>query len=168
LFAKAMEIRDATAEDATLACEVLRRSISELCVADHGNDPSILANWLANKTPDVVASWIVDPNGSVLLAVEGGAVLGVGAVTNRGEVMLNYVWPAARFCGVSRAVLAALEARALERGATRCSLISTETARRFYRSAGYIEDGPSQGKFGTSGSYPMSKCLVGSELNKNT
>ena len=110
-----MEIRDATADDAALACDVLRRSIAELCIADHRNDPEILMKWLANKTPDIVASWIVDPNSSVLLAAEGDAVLGVGAVTDGGEITLNYVSPAARFCGVSRAVLVALEARALER-----------------------------------------------------
>jgi hypothetical protein len=48
-----MEIRDAMTEteDAPAACDVLRRSISELCVADHGNDPTILARWLSNKTP---------------------------------------------------------------------------------------------------------------------
>jgi hypothetical protein len=56
-----MEIRDAVAEDAPAACQVLRRSISELCVADHGNDPAILAKWLLNKTPDIVASWIALP-----------------------------------------------------------------------------------------------------------
>jgi hypothetical protein len=38
-----MEIRDATLSDAAAACEVLRQSISELCVADHHNDPEILA-----------------------------------------------------------------------------------------------------------------------------
>jgi hypothetical protein len=37
----------------------------------------------------------------------------------------------------------------------------TETAHRFYRSAGYIDDGAPQGKFGTTSSYPMSKRLTG-------
>jgi hypothetical protein len=56
-----MEIRDATVEDAAPACEVLRRSITQLCVADHANDPAILMPWLANKTPEIVASWIARP-----------------------------------------------------------------------------------------------------------
>jgi hypothetical protein len=47
-----MEIRDAVAEDAPAACQVIRRSIVELCVADHRNDPEVLARWLSNKTPD--------------------------------------------------------------------------------------------------------------------
>ena len=35
------------AYDAQSACEVVRRSISELCAADHGNDPIILSQWLS-------------------------------------------------------------------------------------------------------------------------
>ena len=35
-----MEIRDAVLADAPAACEVLRRSITELCVADHQDDPA--------------------------------------------------------------------------------------------------------------------------------
>jgi GNAT superfamily N-acetyltransferase len=156
-----MEIRNAVAEDAPSACEVMRRSIPELCSADHQNDPVILARWLANKTPEIVASWILNPGNSVLVAVESGTILAVGSVTDAGEITLNYVSPDARFRGVSRALLVALETRAQERGNQRCTLLSTETARRFYRAAGYIDDGPPQGKFGTSSSYPMLKELAG-------
>jgi GNAT superfamily N-acetyltransferase len=122
-----MKIRDAVPADAAAVCHVLRRSIIELCVADHRNDPAILARWLANKTPEIVASWIVQPGSSMLLAEEGAAIVAVGAVTDSGEITLNYVSPDARFRGVSRALLGALEARALERGNHRCTLISTET-----------------------------------------
>ena len=155
-----MEIRDALPGDAAAACAVLRRSIIELCVADHRNEAAILQRWLANKTPDIVASWIAQPASSMLVAVEDGIILAVGAVTDMGEITLNYVSPDARFRGVSRAMLAALETRAVERGNSRCTLISTATARHFYRAAGYVEDGPPQGKFGTTGSYPMSKRLA--------
>ena len=158
-----MEIRDATGQDASAACEVLRRSISELCEPDHRNDQKILDRWLANKTPEIVASWIANPDTSVLVAVEFDNILGVGSVTNHGEITLNYVSPDARFRGISRAMLQSLEVRAMERGNARCSLVSTETARGFYKSAGYIEIGPPQGKFGTSSSYPMSKLLTGDQ-----
>lgn len=157
-----MEIRDARQEDADQACDVLRRSISQLCVVDHGNDPAILDAWLANKKPEIVAAWISQQGSSLLLAVEGDAILAVGSVTDAGEITLNYVAPEARFRGVSRALLGALEARALERGNTRCRLISTETARRFYQSAGYGDDGAQRGKFGTRFSYPMSKEIAAS------
>jgi GNAT superfamily N-acetyltransferase len=161
-----MEIRDAVLADAPAACQVLRRSITELCTADHRNDPAILERWLANKTPEIVASWIAQPASSMLVAVEDGIILAVGAVTDLGEITLNYVSPEARFRGASRAMLGALEARAAELGNTRCTLISTETARRFYRAASYVEDGPPQGKFGTTGSYPMSKPLAAERLER--
>jgi GNAT superfamily N-acetyltransferase len=154
-------IRDAVPADAVAACEVLRRSIAELCVADHHNDPVILGHWLSNKTPEIVASWIAKPGNSVLVAVAEDTILAVGAVTDGGEITLNYVSPDARFQGVSRALLAALEARAIERGNTRCTLISTATARRLYQSASYVQDGPPQRKFGATASYPMSKRLTG-------
>jgi GNAT superfamily N-acetyltransferase len=137
-----------------------------LCTADHRNDPAILERWLANKTPEIVTSWIAQPASSMLVAVEGGIIRAAGAVTDMGEITLNYVSPDARFRGVSRAMLGALEARAAERGNTRCTLISTDTARRFYRAAGYVEDGPPQGKFGTAGSYPMSKPLAAERLER--
>ena len=154
-----MEIRDAVAGDADEACTVLRRSISELCNADHRNDPAILARWLANKTPENVSLWIARPDASMLVAVDGGAIVAVGMVTDGGEILLNYVSPDARFRGASRALLAALEARAAERGAERCQLESTETAYRFYRADGYVEDGPPTGKFGMSSGYRMTKGL---------
>jgi len=156
----ALKIRDATPDDAEAACDVLRRSIVELCGEDHGNDPSILATWLHNKTPEIVAGWARQPGSSLLLAVEGDIVLAVGSVTDAGEITLNYVAPDARFRGVSRALLGALEARAAERGSVRCTLTSTETAHRFYRAAGYVDDGAPRGNFGTASGYPMSRRLA--------
>ena len=102
---RTVAIRDATPDDAVAACHVLRESISRLCVADHRNDPAILNAWLANKTPEIVAAWAVQKGNSLLLAVEGDAVLAVGSVTDAGEITLNYVAPVARFRGVSRALL---------------------------------------------------------------
>ena len=154
-----MEIRQAVIEDAPAACDVLRRSIVELCVADHHNDPAILDRWLANKQPEIIASWITKPGNTVLVAVGDAAILGVGSVTDAGEITLNYVSPDARFRGVSRAVIDGLEQQAMKQGNTRCHLLSTETARGFYHRVGYIEDGPPVGKFGSTGSYPMSKAL---------
>ena len=148
-------------EDAAAVCEVLTRSILELCAADHRNDPAILARWLRNKTPESVASWIAAPGNSMLLAVEDAAILGVGLVTDAGEIGLNYVSPDARFRGISRAIMAALESRARERGNTRCTLTSTATARQFYLSGGYIQEGEAFLRFpGDCPGYKMFKPLT--------
>ena len=135
-----MEIRNATLEDAAAAAELLRRSITELCVADHRNDPELLAPWVRNKTLESLAAWIELPSNSVLVAVTATTLLGIGIVTDQGEITLNYVSPDARFQGVSRALLAAMEARALARGNVVVALTSTVTARRFYLSVGYLDD----------------------------
>ena len=157
-----IEIRGAAPTDAEAACEVLRRSIIELCRADHNDDPIILGQWLSNKTPENVQEWISNPDNTVLVAVEHGTILAVGCVTNAGRIILNYVSPDARFRGVSQAMMHALEARAKQQGNPSCSLISTKTARRFYHAIGYVETGTSIRPFGTAESYPMSK-----HLNKN-
>jgi hypothetical protein len=40
-----MQIREASVEDAVEACQVVRRSIAELCHADHQDDPIVLEKW---------------------------------------------------------------------------------------------------------------------------
>jgi GNAT superfamily N-acetyltransferase len=154
-----MEVRNAVPGDASAACEVMRRCIAELCVADHRNDSTILERWLSNKTPEIFKSWI-RPDNSLLVATEENRILGVGSITDAGEITLNYVSPDARFRGVSTTLLAALEVRAIERGHERCTLTSTETARRFYLARGYSADGAAAGNFGTTSGYPMSRWLV--------
>jgi GNAT superfamily N-acetyltransferase len=134
-----MEIRGARIEDAAQACTVLRRSIQDLCHADHNGDAARLADWLANKTPENVAAWIRNPQSLVFVATEGETILGVAVMTKAGEITLNYVAPDARFRGVSKALIDRLEAEARELGLDRCTLNSTETARQFYLSRGYQE-----------------------------
>ena len=75
-----VQISEARVEDAAGACDVLRRSISELCAADHNNDPALLTGWLANKTPENVAAWITDPGNVVLVAFDDGRMAGVAAM----------------------------------------------------------------------------------------
>jgi GNAT superfamily N-acetyltransferase len=136
-----MRIRDAALADAESICAVLRRSISELCHADHGGDPAILNGWLFNKTPENVALWLAQPGAYVLVALdEKGAIVAVGGMSASGEINLNYVLPDARFRGFSKALMRALEDRARERGLGACRLTSTKTAQRFYLSAGYCEE----------------------------
>lgn len=158
-YMRMMEIRDGTVEDAEAACEVTRRSITELCVADHKNDAVALTLWLGNKTRDNFVAWMTHQDNSFFVAVEQGVIVGVGALTNTGEITLNYVSPDARFRGVSRALLRAIEGRARQQGNARCTLTSTETARRFYRDRGYTDDETTAAKFSTSG-HPMSKLLA--------
>jgi hypothetical protein len=94
-----MHIRRATIEDASAACTIVRRSIVELCHADHGGDEVLLGKWLSNKTVENVTRWIMHSH--VFVAEKTGTILGVAAITASGKITLNYVSPEARFWGGS-------------------------------------------------------------------
>jgi|SRR5215813_6346910 len=98
-------IRDAKQDDAINGCEVLRRSIAELCVADHKNDPAILGKWVGNKTLKNFSDWMAQDGNSRLVAAQDDQILAVGSVTDNGLITLLYVSPDARFCGISKALL---------------------------------------------------------------
>jgi GNAT superfamily N-acetyltransferase len=153
-----MEIRRATTADVAQICEVVRASITELCVADHRGDPNILEQWLANKTPENVGQWLSNASNINLVAVEDSTVLAAGCVTISGAILLNYVSPAARFRGVSSALLAGMEAAARKNGNVQCTLDSTLTAHRFYNRHGYVDSGPRAEKRGVA-TFPMAKAL---------
>lgn len=150
-------VRQAHPDDAEAAAAVLCASIGDLCVADHGNDPEIVARWLANKTPRDIRRWIEAP-GRLYVAERYGRIVGVGAAATTGQVTLNYVLPEARFRGVSRTLLSALEAYLRAEGHPRCTLSSTRTAHRFYLTAGYVDAGEPQIWRGLT-AFPMVKDL---------
>lgn len=132
-----MNVRRATATDAAEACNVLRRSITELCHLDHAGDTAMLSKWLSNKTVENVLRWIARDH--FFVAEEGFRLLGVAAINDAGTITVNCVAPEARFRGVSTALIAALEATARNLGLAECRLESTWTALRFYRSLGYAD-----------------------------
>jgi GNAT superfamily N-acetyltransferase len=144
-------------EDADEACQVVRRSITELCHADHQGDAPTLVLWLANKTAENMCRWIAQHH--VFVATEGNTILGVGAIRNAGEITLNYVLPDARFRGISKALVAQLEKTASELGCATTTLLSSVTARQFYLAAGYAPTGPPKQGFGVTVGYPMAKQL---------
>lgn len=152
-------VRAATEADVPEMSRVLIASISELCGADHGGAPERLATWTANKTPGGVRAMLDNPQLRLLVAELDGGVAAVGAVVpGSGEVSLNYVDPAARFRGVSKALLAALEAELRVAGVVDAKLTSTTTARAFYHAAGWSEEAALVDCMGGKG-YRMRKQL---------
>ncbi|RCS21526.1 GNAT family N-acetyltransferase [Phyllobacterium salinisoli] len=153
-----MLIRSAKIADAEQVASVLRRSIQELCVLDHDGEDDTLRQWLSNKTPKIVGSWIEAPDQCVMLAEEDGAILGVGGASHAGEITLNYVAPESRFKGVSKSILASLEAYLRDLGWAQSTLTSTRTAHSFYVAAGYKDAGESE-FWGKLLGQPMKKSL---------
>ena len=112
-----MLVRCAEDSDAGPAAEVVRRSVAELCEAEYRGDPQVLARWLANKTLGDFRRWIGSADRSVCLAVRAdGRLAAVGMVAWRGEILLNYVAPEARFLGASKALVAHMEGHLRARG----------------------------------------------------
>jgi GNAT superfamily N-acetyltransferase len=149
--------RRAVPSDVAAACDVVRRSIVELCYDDHRGDPATLASWLANKTPTDFERWIDSERHVAVVAERDGKVVGFGLMDLTGVIALLYVSPEVRFCGVSKALLAALEAVALAAGIREVKLHSSATALRFYTRCGYSPAGPCIKVFGVVSGYPLSR-----------
>lgn len=137
---------------------VLTASITELCSADHHDDPAILGRWLGNKSPEMVAGMLANPKAAFFVAEHDGEIAAVGCISEPDEIGLNYVAPAHRFAGVSKALLAAMEDHMRSRGISMARLSSTATAHRFYRAHGWTDAGACQLDFGMT-CQPMEKRL---------
>lgn len=154
-----LQIRSATTDDAGPACTVLHASITHCCVDDHHGDPATLAAWLRNKTPEQVRAWILSPDHHAIAAIADGLQVGFALSSRAGEVLLCYLLPQARFSGVGKAMLAAIEERARADGVHALRLDSTATARPFYLRNGFVEKGRPTVVFGMQ-SHPMEKALT--------
>ena len=151
-------VRPATAADVPAMSLTLIASITELCVADHRNDPEAIARWTANKTPAGVTAMLNAPGNQLLVAERDGEVAAVGCVMGGNEIGLNYVHPAHRFKGVSRALLTAMENAMRQAGTAQARLKATTTAHQFYLDAGWSDAGPVYtGRW--IDAYPMTKRL---------
>ena len=151
-------VRSANEADTAAMSQVLVASISELCTADHGNDPSKLSAWLANKSPDGVRAMLANPHGQLFVAELDDAFAAVGAISGDGSITLNYVAPEMRFRGVSKAMLTRLEAELRARGFAQARLEATAAAKSFYESQGWLADG-TQARGRMVNGYPMLKTL---------
>ena len=138
----------------------MRESIVELCVADHKGDKPTITAWLANKTEPNLGRWIVSDQHVALIAERGGEMLGFGLLNRTGKLALLYVATAARFQGVSTALLAALEREAVALGVREISLESSLTAKRFSQARGYYSSGVSVAGFRVTDGYPMVKHIA--------
>lgn len=154
-----IEIVEMRADDTEEASRVLRRSIAELCTADHGGEAATVARWTANKTPGRLSAWLERSSIHLLVARIDGRIAGLGGVVPAGEIVLNYVSPDFRFRGVSKRLLAAMEEWLAASGVERGTLTSTKTALQFYLDAGWVQAGPCAELFGVPG-YPMIKRLA--------
>ncbi|CUH50029.1 GNAT family N-acetyltransferase [Ruegeria atlantica] len=133
-------LRRATVFDEFDLSRVLVRSITELCTADHQDDPKVIAQWVANKDPETIRGWI--RNGAqIWLAEKNGQPAAVGGLTEAGEITLLYIDPDHIGWGIGGALLKALEQELIAFGCTEGQLEATQTAQGFYARHGWETTG---------------------------
>jgi len=134
----------ASSADSHEIAKLLRRSIIELCQSDHGDEPDRYEAWLKTKSADQVEKWIDGPGGAFVAQDQDKRILGFVMGSPSGQVLMTHVLPEARFTGVSKALMRAVEDYFRDRGLDLAHLNSTGTADRFYRAIGYTETGGSE------------------------
>jgi len=143
-----IDIRQATPDDATAACTLLRRSIEEACVADHGQRPEVLQAWLGNKNTQTVLAWFASASNYAILAERDGQIAGMALLTQAGKLALCYVQPDILRSGIGSALLAAVEARAREWNISKLHMHSPTSASGFFERHGYVNAGKDKACFG--------------------
>ena len=163
-----ISVRPAEQRDADQAIDVVRQSITRLCIADHHNDEKTLATWLANKTRENFLSWLLNTDNFCVVVESDSHLVGVGVLHRRGEILLFYLAPLAQRQGIGNMIHAALEEKADQWGLTSLHLDSTALARPFYEALGYRPSGPAVARFGVLKCFPYAKQLQPNSSLKRT
>jgi GNAT superfamily N-acetyltransferase len=161
-------VRQAQPKDAEVAVALVRRSITELCAADHRGDADTIAKWLSNKTVQHFTSWMSNNDNFFVVAEASDRLLGVGLLHRSGEINLLYLAPNAQRQGVGKAIQLALEEKAQAWGLLELKLDSTALACPFYERLGYLSAGAKRPRFGVLHSYPYTKMLQPNPLVQPT
>lgn len=141
-------LRVAVPGDEQSVCELLRRSIGEGCAADHRDHPGVLDNWLSNKTPQNVRTWLGAPSNYMVVACSGAQLCGVALLTQAGKLALCYVDPQELRRGIGRAMLAAVETQARAWNISKLHLHSPASAAGFFARLGFADGGKEKACYG--------------------
>lgn len=155
-------VRPARPQDAEQVVRVLHSSITELCSADHHDDPKLLGRWLSNKTREHFLRWLEDDETCLVVFELEGLVKGVALLRQLGEVQLCYVEPGFQRRGIGTSLLAALETQASAWQLQVLRLNSSAGAREFYERAGFRATGDACAGLGGLTCYPYAKSVPGS------
>lgn len=142
-------------------CDLLVESITMNCAADYNNDPQIMKEWLANKTPENISQWINSTNNISLVALDTpkGKLSGFVLMNKDGEILLNYVLSSHIYKGVGKVLLKEMEHIAISSGIQTLSVVSTITAKNFYEKNGFVKNGEPEYVGAILGDFPLIKHL---------
>lgn len=134
-------IIEARLEHAESVCEVIRESITQLCIEDHSSKQSILEPWLSNKTPENCELWIDNPQSKSFVALEGQYPVGISMIGNNGYIYLCYVHPEKIGFGIGKQLILACEKHAMLLKLEEMNVDSSLTAKGFYEAQGFERSG---------------------------
>lgn len=155
------KIVKAKTKDANEICLLLRRSISEVCAFDYGNNKQVLEEWLANKTIENVIHWINNTNRTTFICKgKNNEIVGFCMHDFFGEILLNYVLPPYMYKGVGKLLLAAMEDDFLKNKILEIKVISSITAKPFYERNGFIKNAEAIMVGDIEGDFPLIKRLL--------
>jgi GNAT superfamily N-acetyltransferase len=157
-----LHIHAITSADASNASSVVRRSITECCLADHQGDASTINSWLANKTPENFEAWLSAQKSIAFGAFLDQTLVGIVLVSGT-TVALCYVISEVLHKGVGRALLAQAQSCASSAGVEYLELESTRTAEAFYLRNGFEPSGPLH-SLANLKAQPMYKRLMANPL----
>jgi putative acetyltransferase len=165
--AMSVTIRNATPEDCEGILAVHVASIRTLCASDY--TPEQIEAWAGPKRAEGYLGPIRD--NYFVVAVEEGRMVGFGElVTNAAggecaaELRGLYIHPKHARKGVGAAIVAALRAEAVARGARRWVLRATITAEAFYRRMGFVPR--SRGTHAVAGGVEVECVEMDAELRE--
>lgn len=118
--------------------QLIIRSIIEICVADHKNQYVLIQDWISNKTPKNISTWI-NNNYAYIAISENYTVVGFIMMSKRGEILLNYILPGYVKRGIGKALLNKLIKIAKQSKIKELTVSSTITAKPFYIKNGFIQ-----------------------------
>lgn len=141
-------------------CNLLISSITELCSPDYDDDPAVMKDWLANKTPENILKWVHPPNNSYVVIDITNTVVGFALINQAGEILLNYVAPNKIHQGIGKTLLNKMEDDARHLGLAEITVMSTITAKTFYKNNGFVENGNPEYISHLACEFPLKKKIA--------
>lgn len=152
-----IHLRPARLDDAQAISQLMIASITQLCAADHENEPTTIARWVANKSPAHIRA-LINAGEGAFVATIGPDLAGVVIANAGGEITLLFTSPGFVGRGVGSALLGYAERWMAQQGAQEGYLESSLTAAAFYRHQGWTDLGILPGSFDMPG-HRMRKPL---------
>lgn len=153
-----MKIEKADKKHLKAIAEVIKDSIESLCGKDHLNKKEHIENWLLERSEHNLGKILFNSDSQAFVCINKENVVGVSHITNSGELKLCYVHSDYIGQRIGHLLLKAAEQQAQEWGLSKITMISTNTAKGFYCSHGYIKSGEQILYIGMPG-YPLEKKI---------